>query len=169
MYQLRRRDRREAADIEHRPEQFRFGQDRLRLRKQVRAAECLLARLRGSSVGSFHELKVRLQCRVPLDHPPLATLTIMATAVSNGQLGITHAVTRTAMRTTKVKLRNGRRAAHNCILHVVCESKSPAHAIPVRFPDVRSRCSGRFNRPGWPYSGASECPSISAAARLAAW
>jgi hypothetical protein len=78
---------------------------------------------------------VRLKCRVPLDHPPFATLTIMATAVSNGQLGITHAVPRSAMRTTKVKLRDGRWAAHNYILHVVCESKSPAHAVPARFPD----------------------------------
>jgi hypothetical protein len=61
-----------------------------------------------------------------LGHPPFAALTIMATAVSNGQLGITHAVPRSAMRTTKVKLRDGRRAAHDCILHVVSKSKSPA-------------------------------------------
>jgi hypothetical protein len=86
---------------------------------------CLLARLWGSSVGSFHELIVRLQRRAPLDHPPFATLTIMATAVSNGQLGITHAVARSAMRTTKVKLRGGRRAAHNYILHVVSKKQKP--------------------------------------------
>jgi hypothetical protein len=89
------------------------------------AVVCLLARLWGGSVGSLHELIVRLQCRVPLDYPAFATLTLLATAVSNGQLSITHAVLRSAMRTTKVKLREGRRAAHNSILHVVCESKSP--------------------------------------------
>jgi hypothetical protein len=123
---LRRRVRREVADIEHRPQQFGFRQDRLRVRKQARAAVRLLAHLWGSTVGSFHELIVRLQCRVPLDHPPFATLTIITTAVSNGQLGINHAVPGSAMRTTKVKLRDGRRAPHSYISHVVSKSKSPA-------------------------------------------
>ena len=85
------------------------------------AAMFLLARLWITSVGSFHELIVRLQRRIPLDHPPISTLTILATAVSNGQLGITHEVPRSAMRTTKGNVMGGRWAAHNYIVGAIMD------------------------------------------------
>jgi hypothetical protein len=55
-------------------------------------------------VGSFNDPIVRLHGCIPLHHPALATLTIDATAISNGQFGITHDIPRIAMRAAKVKV-----------------------------------------------------------------
>jgi hypothetical protein len=56
------------------------------------------------SLGAFHEPIARLQGGIPLQHPPLATLTIVATAVGNRQLDIAHGVPCSAMRTAKVNV-----------------------------------------------------------------
>jgi hypothetical protein len=70
------------------------------------------------SLGSFHESITGLQCRIPLQHPPFATLTILATAVGNRQLGKTHNVPCPAMLTSKVNVM-AKLAAHPC---TICDS-----------------------------------------------
>jgi hypothetical protein len=59
-----------------------------------------------------------LQGRIPLQHPPFATLTIVATAVGNRQLGVTHNVPCSAMRTAKVNV-VAKLAAHRW---TICDS-----------------------------------------------
>ena len=69
------------------------------------------------SLGSFHEPIAWLQ-GFPLEHPPFATLTIVATAVGNRQRGITHSVPCPAMRTAKVNAM-AKLAGYRC---TICDS-----------------------------------------------
>ena len=61
----------------------------------------------------LHEPIAWSQSRIPLGHPPFATLTIVAAAVGNRQFGITHNVPCPAMRTAKVSVM-AKLAAHHC-------------------------------------------------------
>jgi hypothetical protein len=70
------------------------------------------------SLGSLHEPIAWLQGGIPLQHPPFATLTIVTTAVGNRQLGITHNVPCSAMRTSKADVM-AKLAAHRC---TICDS-----------------------------------------------
>ena len=67
------------------------------------------------SLGSLHEPIAWLQSRIPLGHPPFATLTIVATAVGNRQFGMTHNVSCPAIRAAKVNAM-AELAAHRCII-----------------------------------------------------
>jgi hypothetical protein len=69
------------------------------------------------SLGSFDEPIAGLQGRIPLQHPPFATLTVVAIAVGNRQFDITHNVPCSAMRTSKADVM-AKLAAHLCTIWI---------------------------------------------------
>jgi hypothetical protein len=73
-------------------------------------------------VGALHEFVGWFQGGVPLDHFPLANITIDAAAVSYGQVGIGHDVLRTAVSTEKVSAMDDCSSAHRGIVCTLAET-----------------------------------------------
>ena len=80
------------------------------------------------SFWSFNEPIAGLQGRIPLQHPPFATLTVVAIAVGNRQFDITHNVSCSAMRTSKAD-DMAKLAAHLC---TICDSPPKPENIANR-------------------------------------